>query len=172
VRNFSAGDAFSAERLLTRSSWKIGLNKTDNTPFRQLSFQRTPLKGIKMRGKICIVDNDLASRGYLRECLEREGHQVMVLESGFEAKSLLSKEQFNLFILNVDTPGVRERDFLLHIKNSHQARVLLIVSTRGDGFLKDAIDMGVYGFIYKPFDHQEVCTMVNLLTRETSRGRV
>ena len=118
-----------------------------------------------MGGKICIVDHDLASRGYLRECLEREGHQVVVLESGFKARSCLSEEQFNLIILNVDTPGVREKDFLLHIRNTYRARVLLIVSTRGDAFLKDAIDMGVYGFINRPFDNQEVCTMVNLLTR-------
>ena len=134
-------------------------------PFQKLISENTSLKGTEMTGKICIVDHDLASRGYLRECLEREGHQVIILESGFQAKSFLSEEHFNVFILNVDTPGVRERDFLLHIRNTHRARVLLIVSTRGDAFLKDAIDMGVYGFIYKPFDHQEVCTMVNLVTR-------
>jgi DNA-binding NtrC family response regulator len=118
-----------------------------------------------MKGKICIVDHDLASRGYLRECLEREGHHVVTLDNGLKVKPYLEEEYFNIFILNIDTPGVREKDLLLEIKKAHQSRVLLIVSERGDVFLKEAIDLGVYGFIYKPFNLEEVCTMVNLLTR-------
>jgi DNA-binding NtrC family response regulator len=117
-----------------------------------------------MKGKICVIDHDLASRGYLRECLEREGHQVVILNSGFEVKLSHSGEQFNIFILNIDTPGVREKNLLLDIKKAHRSKILLIVSERGDPFLKEAIDLGVYGFIYKPFKLEEVCTMVNHLT--------
>ncbi len=118
-----------------------------------------------MAGKVCIVDHDLASRGYIRECLERIGHQVVVLDNGFQIKPLLSSEKFNVFILSIDTPGVREKDLLLDIKRATQSRILLMVSARGDTFLKEAIDLGVYGFIYKPFNHHEICTMVNHLTR-------
>jgi DNA-binding NtrC family response regulator len=118
-----------------------------------------------MKGKICIVDHDLASRGYLRECLEREGHHVVTLDSGLNVKSYLKEEYFNIFILNIDTPGVREKDLLLNIKKAHQPRILLIVSERGDAFLKEAINLGVYGFIYKPFNLDEICTMVTHLTR-------
>jgi two-component system OmpR family response regulator len=118
-----------------------------------------------MRGKICIVDHDLASRGYVKECLEKIGHQVVVLDNGFQVQPLLSSEKFNLFILNIDTPGVREKDLLFDIKRVTPSRILLMVSARGDAFLKEAIDLGVYGFIYKPFNHHEVCMMVNHLTR-------
>jgi PleD family two-component response regulator len=54
-----------------------------------------------MKGKICIVDHDLASRGYLRECLEREGHDVRALDNGLQFKSYLSEENSDIFILNV-----------------------------------------------------------------------
>ena len=118
-----------------------------------------------MKGKICIIDHDLASRGYLRECLEREGHDVRTLDNGLQIKSYLSEENFDIFILNIDTPGIKDRSLLLEIRKSHRSRVLLIVSERGDAFLKEAIDLGVYGFIYKPFNHQEICTMVTHLVR-------
>jgi DNA-binding NtrC family response regulator len=118
-----------------------------------------------MAGRVCVVDHDVASRGYIQECLERIGHQVIVLENGFQVKPLLSSEKFNVFILNLDTPGVREKDLLLNIKKATPSRILLMVSARGDAFLKEAIDLGVYGFVYKPINHQEVCTMVNHLTR-------
>lgn len=117
-----------------------------------------------MKGKICIIDHDLSSLGYLRECLEREGHKVAILNSGFQVKPVLSEEQFNIFILNIDTPGVREKNLLLDIKKAHRSKILLIVSERGDPFLKEAIDLGVYGFIYRPFKLEEVCTMVSHLT--------
>ena len=118
-----------------------------------------------MNGKICIVDHDLASRGFLRECLEREGHQVVVLNNGFQDKPILPNNQFNVFIFNIDTPGVRGKNLLLEIKKNRSSRILLIVSERGDPFLKEAIEAGVYGFIYKPFNPDEICMMVSCLTR-------
>ena len=100
-----------------------------------------------MKSKICIIDHDLASRGYLRECLEREGHQILTLNNGLQVNPFFSEEQFNVFILNIDTPGVREKNLLLDIKKAYRSKILLIVSERGDPFLKEAIDLGVYGFI-------------------------
>ncbi len=119
-----------------------------------------------MKGKICIVDNDLANRGYLRECLEKVGHYVVTLDNGLQVKAYLLEENFDIFILNIETPGVREKDLLLEIKKATRPRILLIVSERGDAFLKEAIDLGVYGFIYKPFKIDEVCTMVDHLTKQ------
>ena len=118
-----------------------------------------------MNGKILIVDHDLANRGYLRECLEREGHHVTTLSNGSNVTDFLAEGQANIFILNIDTPGVREKDLLFQIKKKGPSRVLLVVSERGDPFLKEAIDLGVYGFIYKPFNLKEVCTLVHHLTR-------
>ena len=120
-----------------------------------------------MTSKICIVDHDLASRGYLRECLEREGHQVVTLDSGYQIKPHLSKEDFNVIILDIDSPGVKEKGLLFEIQKSYRPRILLIISERGDPFLKEAIDAGVYGFIHKPFNLREVCAMVGHLTRSS-----
>ena len=118
-----------------------------------------------MANKICIVDHDLASRGYLRECLEREGHQVTTLDSGYQIKPYLSEERLPILILNIESPGVKEKGLLFEIRKSCRSRILLIVSEREDPFLKEAIDAGVYGFIHRPFNLEEVCTMVHHLTR-------
>jgi DNA-binding NtrC family response regulator len=121
--------------------------------------------GRGMKSRICIVDHDLASRGYLRECLEGEGYCVTVLDSVFQIKAHLSQEIFDVVILNIDSPGIKEKKLLLEIKKTQQPKILLIVSERGDAFLKEAIDLGVYGFIHKPFNHEEICTMVTYLAR-------
>jgi len=166
LKNFSAGDAFSAARSWTRLSWRTDSAGNVETPFqRDIWSAIYSWTGTAMSSKICIVDHDLASRGYLRECLEREGHHVTTVDNGSRVRPYLSGEHFNIFILNVDTPGVREKDLLLEIRKSRQSRILLIVSERGDSFLKEAIELGVYGFIYKPFKLEEICTMVTHLTR-------
>lgn len=118
-----------------------------------------------MKGKICIVDHNLASRGFLRECLEREGYRIAILDNGYQLKPLLQEEKFNIFILNIDTPGVRQRNLLIDLNKEKPSRILLIVSERGDSFLKEAIELGVYGFIYQPFNPAEICTMVSHLIR-------
>ncbi len=119
-----------------------------------------------MKGRICIVDHDLANQGFLRECLEKEGHHVVTLDNGSQVKPYLSEGNFDIIVLNIETPGVREKKLLLDIQKASRPRILLIVSERGDAFLKEAIDLGVYGFVYKPFKIEEVCTMVNHLTKQ------
>ena len=91
---------------------------------------------------------------------------MVTLDNGLQVKAYLLEENFDIFILNIETPGVREKDLLLDIKKASRPRILLIVSERGDAFLKEAIDLGVYGFIYKPFKIDEVCTMVDHLTKQ------
>ena len=117
------------------------------------------------KGSVCIVDHDLANRGFLRECLQDAGLSITTLNTGYEVKHHLPETCFQIFILNIDTPGVRDKELLRGIHQGGHSRVLLIVSERGDAFLKEAIDAGVYGFLYKPFDINEVCTMVNHLVR-------
>ena len=119
-----------------------------------------------MKGTICVVDHDLANRGFLRECLEKEGHHVITLDNGSQVKPYLSESNFDIIILNLETPGVREKNLLLDIRKANRPRILLVVSERGDAFLKEAIHLGVYGFIYKPFKIDEVCTMVHHLTKQ------
>ncbi|NWF93416.1 MAG: response regulator [Syntrophaceae bacterium] len=120
-----------------------------------------------MKGRICIIDHDLASRGYLRECLEKEGHDVVTWDNGLKAMPYLFEGNFDVFILNVETPGVREKDLIFEIGKTRQPRILLTVTERGDAFLKEAIHLGVYGFIHKPFRAEEICTLVSHLTRRT-----
>src|SRR4030043_295449 len=96
---------------------------------------------------------------------ERSGHLDIFLDFWFQVKPLLKGEVFNVFILNIDTPGVRDRNLLIELKKVRPLRILLIVSERGDPFLKEAIDLGVYGFIYRPFNPTEICTMVSHLIR-------
>ncbi len=165
MRNFSDGDVSTAAKLSTRSSLKTDMDRSDSALSSGERVYRVRPMGLALKGRIIILDHDLANRGFLRECLEKEGHEVVILNDAFQIRPHLSGGFFNVFILNVDSPGVREKDLLLEMRRIPQTRVLLVVSERGDAFLKEAMDLGVYGFIHKPFNLREVCTLVNHLLR-------
>jgi DNA-binding NtrC family response regulator len=97
--------------------------------------------------------------------LEKEGHYVVTLDNRLKVTPSLFEGNFDVFILNIETPGVREKDLIFDIQRAHRPRILLIVAERGDAFLQEAMNLGVYGFIYKPFKIEEVCTLVSHLTR-------
>jgi DNA-binding response OmpR family regulator len=118
-----------------------------------------------MKERVCVVDHDLTNRGYLRECLEGEGLEVTLLGTGFEVRSFLNGSSPKIIILNVDTPGVRDKNLILQIQKEGKSRILMVVSDRGEPFLKDAMELGVYGCIHKPFNLHEVCTMIRHLIR-------
>jgi DNA-binding response OmpR family regulator len=118
-----------------------------------------------MKERVCVVDHDLTNRGFLRECLEGEGLEVTLLGTGFEVRSFLNGSSPKIIILNVDTPGVRDKDLIFQIQKEGKSRILMVVSDREEPFLKVAMDLGVYGCIHKPFNLQEVCTMIRHLVR-------
>jgi DNA-binding response OmpR family regulator len=118
-----------------------------------------------MKDRVCVVDHDLTSRGFLRECLEEEGLEVALLNNGFEIERFLNGSSPRIIILNVDSPGVRDRNLIQQLQKEGRSRILLVVSERGEPFLKDAMDLGVYGCIHKPFNLQEVCTLIRHLVR-------
>ena len=118
-----------------------------------------------MKERVCVVDHDLTNRGFLRECLEGAGFEVTLLATGFEVRSFLNGSSPKIIILNIDTPGVRDRGLILQIQKEGKSRILLVVSETGEPFLKDAMDLGVYGCIHKPFNLQEVCTLIRHMVR-------
>lgn len=73
--------------------------------------------------------------------LERKGHYVVTFDNGLEVTHHLLEGNFDIFILNIETPGVGEKDLLLEIKKARRPRIILIVSERGDAFLKEAIHL-------------------------------
>ena len=90
---------------------------------------------------------------------------MALLNTGFEVQDFLNGSSPRIIILNVDTPGVQDRNLIHQIQKEGRSRILLVVSERGEPFLKDAMDLGVYGCIYKPFNVQEVCTLIRHLVR-------
>ena len=119
-----------------------------------------------MRGNILIVDQDPHYREILESLLRNRGYEVTAIGDGYEISNALKIKAFDIIFLDNQTGGIRDKGLFLKIlKQYPQCHIVLISSKRGDGFIKEAMDAGAYGCIGKPFNPDEVLTMVRHITR-------
>lgn len=115
-----------------------------------------------MEGSILIVDQNPNYREILKSLLEKRGYMVTALEGGYQIANRLKKKTFDIIFLDSETEGIRNKDLFAKIKKeSPDTHIILITSRRGDTLIKEAMVAGAYGCIDKPFNPDEVLTMVN-----------
>jgi len=124
-----------------------------------------------MAENILIVDQNPNYREILRALLEKRGYVVTVLDDGHQIGTVFGTATFDIIFLDSETGGVRDKFLFAEIrKECPHSFIILITSKRGNGLIKEAMDAGAYGCIDKPFNPDEVLTMVHQLspTRKSS----
>ena len=124
-----------------------------------------------MAGNILIVDQNPNYREILRALLEKRGYMVTAVENKQKIGTLFGSATFDIIFLDSETGGVRDKGLFAEIrKECPHSFIILITSKRGNGLIKEAMDAGAYGCIDKPFNPDEVLTMVHQLspTRKSS----
>ncbi|RLA95000.1 MAG: sigma-54-dependent Fis family transcriptional regulator, partial [Deltaproteobacteria bacterium] len=112
------------------------------------------------RPVILVVDDDLGARESLGIILEDE-YEVLKAESGERALEILGEQAVNVVLLDVKMPGLDGIETLKRIKEKDESVEVIMVS--GLNILKkavDAIKLGAYDYILKPFDPEEILTAV------------
>ena len=133
-----------------------------------------------MARRILIVDQNPNYREILTALLEKRGYAVTALEDGYQIGPVFGNETFDIIFLDSETGGIRDKGLFAKIKKACPlSYIILITSRRGNGFIKEAMDTGAYGCIDKPFNPDEVLTMIhhlipnqepnNLETKESER---
>jgi len=118
--------------------------------------------------EILIVDDEPQVRKLLMQFLESAGHTCRTAEDVKEAKWLLSEVSFNLILSDIDMPGETGFDLIDHVHENFPDTAMMMVSIIDDpSQAKKALQMGVYGYIVKPFTRNIVLINVeNALRRK------
>jgi len=113
---------------------------------------------IRVRDKrVLIVDDDEVIRNFVGEVLEEDGYQVVTLGTAQAALDAAQKEDFHVVIADLKLGGENGIELIKSI-NAVRPGVPCIVMT-GYGTLdlaRAAIRQGVYDFVLKPFNHEEI----------------
>lgn len=117
--------------------------------------------------RILIVDDEEPIRRLLGQLLEMKGYDCELAADAREARQLFKDERFELVLCDLNMPGESGLQLLRFILGEHQNTAAITVTAIDDPEVaRTALDIGVYGYIIKPFEANEILINVtNALRR-------
>ncbi len=114
-----------------------------------------------MKIRILVVDDELSMREFLSILLEREGYDVSVAASAAEALRMMESALFDLVLSDVNMPGLSGIELLARIKEkSPETAVLMLTAFSAAEQAVEAMKLGAYDYIGKPFKNEEIKQLV------------
>jgi two-component system response regulator PilR (NtrC family) len=131
-----------------------------------------------METKILVVDDEISMREFLAILLEREGYAVEQADCAESALRFLELDSYDLVVSDVKMPGLDGLSLLSRIKDtSSDTAVLMMTAFSTAEQAVEAMKLGAYDYIAKPFNVEEIKILVKnalekrTLTRENLRLR-
>src|SRR5688500_7091589 len=119
--------------------------------------------------RILVVDDQDMMRDSLAATLVREGHEVIAATDGAAAVSRLNGGRFDLMITDLKMPKMTGIELLAEAKRLRpEMPVVLMTAFATVSTAVEAMKLGAYDYIQKPFDGDEIKMLVDR-TLEHSR---
>jgi DNA-binding NtrC family response regulator len=110
-----------------------------------------------MKPKILIIDDDTSLRRVLEYNLQEAGYQVVAAAGGEEGLRLFGEEAPALVITDMKMPGMDGLQVLKAIKERSPETLVMIITAFGTvDIAVEAMKLGAYDYITKPFNRDEL----------------
>jgi len=121
--------------------------------------------------RILVVDDEESMREFLSIMLHREGYQVEAVQDGSQAVERLKQQAFDLVITDIQMPRLDGFGVLKHVLDrSLETVVVMITAFSTTEQAVEAMKLGAYDYITKPFKNDEIRLIVkNALERKELR---
>jgi len=116
-----------------------------------------PLTRVPAGPRILIIDDEAAIRESLDTLLTLEGFAVTVAGDGPSGIELLSRNEYDLLLLDLALPGESGIDLLPRIVSLQPNLPIIMITAYGTmGNVVDAIRAGAENFVQKPWDNEKL----------------
>src|SRR5437899_2356195 len=116
--------------------------------------------------RILIIDDEPLMRISIADALKAEGYQVKVAATGSEGVDCIKKEQFNIIISDLRLPGLDGLQVLQTCKEVSARTGVIVITAHGSvETAVEAMKMGAYDYITKPFSMDELLLIVKRLVK-------
>jgi len=118
--------------------------------------------------RILVVDDEKIKRVTLADDLTGEGHHVVTAADGEEALERLDKEKFDVVVTDLKMPKLDGIELLMRIKSGQHSDVEVIMMTAYGSIpvAVEAVKLGAFDFITKPFRNQTIFPLLSRIRRE------
>jgi len=113
------------------------------------------------KAAILVVDDDLSMRELLGYMLGREGYLVETASGGNEALSLLKNRGFDLLLCDIRLGDISGLEVLKAARELHPGAVVIMISAfASTETAVEAMNLGAYDYVPKPFNKDELLETV------------
>lgn len=114
-----------------------------------------------MQSLVLIVDDEPAARYGMRRALEKEGHSILEADSIRSSDRVLESEAPQVVLLDVKLAADSGMEYLPDLVARKAAPVVIMVTAHGsERMAVEAIKLGAYDYLAKPFDVDELRILV------------
>ena len=115
----------------------------------------------KVEVTILIVDDEESIRNILSRKLEFDGYYCEVAADGKEALYKASMQSFDLVLLDISMPGLSGMEVLRRLTADHPDTCVIMITAMSDTKIYiEALRLGAYDYVTKPFDLDDVSARV------------
>lgn len=112
--------------------------------------------------KILLADDDRSLRRVMQFKLEKNGHDVTVVEDGARALERIREDQYDLLLSDIKMPNVDGIELLEYAKQLQPGlKVILITAYATVSQAVQAVKLGAFDYVTKPFDDDELFAAID-----------
>jgi DNA-binding NtrC family response regulator len=109
-----------------------------------------------MRERVLVVDDEVGGREAFKMIL-KDDYEVITSEDGVEALEIIKEKRPKVVILDILMPGLSGIEVLKKIKEFDEGiEVIMVTATKNLSTAIEAIELGAFDYLVKPFDMREV----------------
>jgi two-component system response regulator HydG len=113
------------------------------------------------QGSLLIVDDNISLCKTLSFVLRRKGYAIITAKDGAEAIEKVKERSFDMIFMDIKMPHMNGVDTYKRIKEIRpEALVIMITAYAVDDLVKEALQEGAYGVLYKPLDIDKMVALI------------
>ncbi len=118
---------------------------------------------------VLVVDDEPVIRALVADVLRDEGFTVITAADGREGLDLLARERPDLVLMDVMMPGLDGREAYLAMRSRPDLPDVPVVMMSA-AVKPDGLDPSIAGYLPKPFDLDDLLTLVERLLADPMSG--
>jgi chemosensory pili system protein ChpA (sensor histidine kinase/response regulator) len=108
---------------------------------------------------VMVVDDSITVRKVTTRLLERNNMHVITAKDGVDAVTVLHEQIPDIFLLDIEMPRMDGYELATYIRNDERLKtipIIMITSRTGDKHRQRAMDIGVNGYLGKPYQETDL----------------
>ena len=119
--------------------------------------------------KVLVVDDDLRLRDLLYRYLKEQGFTIKVVEDAQGLDKALSRELFDLLVLDLMLPGEDGLSICRRLRATNNDMPIIMLTAKGDDVDRIVgLEMGADDYLAKPFNPRELVARIHAVLRRRS----